>query len=78
MKIEIDLTNSLPFKGQMRAVEEYIFDNIKSKSYFDTDLNIIGTKRDTGVKVQTDFGKFHVSCHKTKGGMYKFKTWNAI
>lgn len=78
MKIEIDLTNNLPLKGQMRAVEEYIFDNIKSKTGFDTDLNILETEKGTGVKVEAMGRRFHVSCHKTKGGMYKFKTWNAV
>lgn len=79
MKIEIDLMNSLPLKGQIRAVEKYMFNNIISETKgFDEQLNFSQTKKNEGAKVETDFGNFHVSCHKTKGGIYKFKTWLAI
>lgn len=95
MKIEIDLNNSLPLKGQIYAVEQYIRDNIIGKIGFDCwgeeilkgDKNSIPfseipvleeTPKNTGFKVYTDFGNYHVSCSKTKGGMYKFKTWKAV
>lgn len=91
MKIEIDLNNSLPLKGQLLAVDKYIRQNIKSTIDFDcwgeqilkgenktafSSIPVVAeTPKNTGYKLETDFGKYHVSCRKTKGGMYKFKTW---
>lgn len=83
MKIQIDLGDNLPFKGQLKAVEQYILKNITTKQrqtsflsvpYIETDIKT--TPKGTGEKIKTDLGSFHVACHKTKGGTLKFKTWN--
>lgn len=94
MKIEIDLNNSLPLKGQLIAVNEYIRLNIKSTIKFNCFGEVIRddkeevafskipilnlTKKNGGKRLETVYGNYHVSCRKTKGGMYKFKTWGAI
>jgi hypothetical protein len=79
MKIEINMDNKLPLKGQLRAVENYMFDKRISESKgFDETLNLQETPEGLGLKIETDFGSFYVSCKKTKGGVYKFETWLAI
>lgn len=79
MKIEIDIDNKLPFKRQLRAVENYMFDKRVSESNgFDTTLNFQQTPEGLGLKIETDFGNCHVSCRKIKKDTYKFKTWLAI
>jgi hypothetical protein len=42
-------------------------------------IEVKETKPNTGVEIDLDgcWRKFHVSCKKTKGGVYKFKVWNA-
>ena len=39
--------------------------------------NVKETDKDFGVKVETEqYTPLHVNCHKTKGGIVKFKIWN--
>lgn len=81
MKIEIEMQNSLPLRSQIEAVRIYMFDNIVSESKdFGEQLNFKQTEKNTGTKINVkDFGRrHHVSCRKTKGGTYKFKTWLAV
>lgn len=94
MKIEIDLNNSLSLRGQMEAVELYIKKYTKStlqyncwgeairddkdEIVFDKKPIITQTPKNTGYKIKTSYRNYHVSCHKTKGGTYKFKTWQAV
>lgn len=85
MKIEIDLMDILSLEGQLEAVEKYIRNNSQVElqrgkfcaSYPDK-INIKTTPKNTGEKIKTTYKNYHVSCHKTKGGTYKFKTWQAI
>ena len=79
MKIEIDMHNGLPLKGQMDVVKKYMFTNIISETKgFDEQLNFKQTPKNEGVKIAVDGRRYHVSCYKTKGCIYKFKTWFAI
>lgn len=94
MKIEIDLNNSLPLKGQMEAVETYIKNNIESTIEYDCWGKVIRDDKDEivfsklpiitptpkgeGQRIETAYGNYHISCSRTKGGMYKFKTWQAV
>lgn len=88
MKVEIELLNeSNSYKVQMLAVDRYIKDN--TIKVFKTDFLgitvseepvIKETNKNCGQKIEIEesYRKFHVSCKKTKGGIYKFKVWNAV
>lgn len=87
MKIEIELLNEpSTYKIQMLAVDKYIKNNtLKTETidFLGLTISEVPTIKETvkgiGVKVELDkyLRKFHVSCNKTKGGIYKFKVWNA-
>lgn len=78
MKLHLDLHNSLPLKFQLEAVNIYINKYRYSQTGFDTELNIKPTPKDIGFKIETSYGSYHVSCKKTKKGIYKFKVWQAV
>lgn len=87
MKLEIELLNEVStYKVQMLCVEKYIEENTIKVDEIDflgiyvAQTPIIKeTPKDTGVKINIDLSYrcYHVSCRKTKGGIYKFKVWNA-
>lgn len=87
MKIEIELLDEPnSFDIQMSAINKYIKDNTISSEDIEffglniaTKVQIKTTAKNTGVKIEQEntWRKFHVSCSRTKGGLYKFKVWNA-
>jgi len=94
MKIEIDLMdNGIPYYQQMEAVDLYIKGaavKIDNYDYFAREvvkqgdvtlfskLTLKTTNKDEGCRVETSHRNFHVSCKRTKGGIYKFKVWQAV
>lgn len=85
MKIHIELNQNNNIAAQLSAVNIYI-DKYSTKTYekndFDGLQNVVirleETKKNNGIKIESDVYKpFHVSCKKTKSGLYKFKVWNA-
>ncbi len=67
MKYYIDMVNCASHVNQLMAVKKYI-DEYGHKE----------TPKNTGCRVETKYGNFHVSCRKTKKGDYSFKIWLAI
>jgi hypothetical protein len=88
MKIEIELLNEpTTYKAQLLVVEKYIKENtlkLESIDFFGipvaTRPTIKETPKNCGVKIETEesYRKYHVSCRRTKGGIYKFNVWNAV
>lgn len=87
MKIEIELLD-VPneYKLQFSAVEKYIKENTLKIEEVDflgipvaTKPTIRETAKNTGTKVQLEghWFEYHVSCRRTKSGIYKFKVWRA-
>lgn len=87
MKIEIELLNEVTiYKPQMLAVDKYIINNtikVEESDFLGIVVSqkpvIKETPENTGLKIELDgyHRSFHVSCRKTKSGVYKFKVWNA-
>jgi hypothetical protein len=87
MKIELELLNEPRiFDKQMMVVNKYIEENtikLETNVFLGITISenpvIRETPKNTGVKIEIEncWRKFHVSCRKTKGGIYKFKVWNA-
>jgi len=87
MKIEIELQNHPDtYLNQFDAVDEYIKQNTLKVDKTDflgvtvAEVPLIKeTLKNTGVKIQpkSTYRKYHVSCRKTKSGIYKFKVWIA-
>jgi len=80
MKIQINLNDGLGLKGQMEAVSNYIFSNIcqDTNSKEKIKVSLQTTPKGEGQKIKTSFGKYHISCHKTKIETFKFKVWPAV
>lgn len=88
MKIEIELLDDpIAYKAQLLVVEKYIKENttkVEVKEFLGiavaTKPTIAETPKNCGVKIEIEesYRRFHVSCKKTKGGIYKFKVWNAV
>jgi len=88
MKIEIELLDDpISYKAQMLVVAKYIKENTTKTELVDflriavaTIPTIKETAKNTGVKIEIEesYRRFHLSCNKTKGGIYKFKVWDAI
>lgn len=88
MKIEVELLDDpVAYKAQLLSVEKYIKDNTIKLEMSDflgipiaTTPTIRETNKNCGEKIEIEEScrRFHVSCKKTKGGIYKFKVWNAI
>ena len=88
MKIEIELLDEpTSYKVQMLAVEKYIKENtlkLDKTEFLGLTVaekpSIKETAKNTGHKIEIEesYRRFHISCKKTKGGIYKFKVWNAV
>lgn len=88
MKIEIELLNEPnTYLSQFDAVDEYIRQYTQKVDKTDflgitvAEIPVIKeTFKNTGVKIEpkSTWRKYYVSCRKTKGGVYKFKVWNAV
>ena len=88
MKIEIELLNDpISYKAQLLVVDKYIKENTTKVDIIDfmglpvsTIPTIKETPKNCGVKIEIEesYRRYHVSCKKTKGGIYKFKVWNAV
>jgi hypothetical protein len=85
MKIHIELNENTNIAAQLSAVNIYI-DKYSTKTYEKNDfsgfqdviIKLEETKKNNGIKIESDvYTPFHVSCKKTKSGLYKFKVWNA-
>ena len=75
------------YKVQLEAVSEYIKKNtikVDTTEFFGHTIYLTPTIKETpkgqGEKIQLEstYRKFHISCRKTKGGIYKFNIWNAV
>lgn len=75
------------YKVQLEAVSEYIKKNtikVNTTEFLGTTVGyyplIKETPKGQGEKIQLEstYKKFHISCRKTKGGIYKFNIWNAV
>lgn len=90
MRIELEMMdNGIPYIQQMEAVDKYMRANtIKTEDidFFGTQIASKPIIKETrtrrgftqGQKVETTHKSFHVSCRKTKGGIYKFNVWQAV
>lgn len=88
MKIEIELLNDLiSYKAQLLVVDKYIKENtikVDITDFIGLPVSTVPTIKETpknyGVKIEIEesYRRYHVSCKKTKGGIYKFKVWNAV
>lgn len=88
MKIELELLNDpISFKSQMLVVAEYIRKNTVKTEVMDflgipvsTKVVLKETMKNCGEKIEIEgsYRRYHVSCRRTKGGVYKFKVWNAV
>lgn len=75
------------YKIQLEAISEYIKQNTIKVDTTDVLGITVGysplikeTPKGQGekIKLESTWQKFHVSCRRTKGGIYKFNIWNAI